>query len=313
MRARRLIRAAGLGVLALAGLALALVVAGQVVTGRAMRRQRAVAPAPLAVRHDGAAAAAQVARGRRLVEVVARCGECHGDDLGGKVLADDALLGRLAAANLTGGLGGVGRDRTDADLARAIRHGVGPGGRALVVMPSDVYNAFDDADLGAIVAYLRAVPPVDREVPATRVGPMTGVLYMAGLFPLFAADAMADAADGVAGTTGRVTPPAAATPEYGAHLATVAGCRGCHGAELGGDGVHGAPGAPKAPNLTRGGALAEWGEADFVRAIHTGRRPDGSAISEAMPWKYMDGLTDEELRALWLYSRTVPPRQVAVK
>jgi cytochrome c553 len=311
VRARRLIRAAGWGVLALAGPALTLVVAGQVVTGRAMRRQRAVAPAPLVVRHDGAGAAARVARGRRLVEVVSRCGECHGDDLGGKVLADDALLGRLAAANLTGGRGGVGRNRTDADLARAIRHGVGPGGRPLVVMPSDVYSAFDDADLGAIVAYLRAVPPVDRELPPTRVGPMTGVLYMAGLFPLFAADAMDGT--GAAGTAGRVTPPAAATPEYGAHLATVAGCRGCHGSELGGDGAHGAPGAPKAPNLTSGGALAGWREADFVRAIRTGRRPDGSAIGEAMPWKYMGGLTDEELRALWLYSRSVPPRQMAIK
>ena len=36
-------------------------------------------------------------------------------------------------------------------------------------------------------------------------------------------------------------------------------------------------------NLTPGGPLARWTEADFVRALRTGRRPDGTAIRPPMP------------------------------
>jgi cytochrome c553 len=293
------------GALALALLVGLAVATGYAVTARAMGRRYAGAEhaARLAASAGGAADSAVVARGRHLVEVVARCGECHGESLGGQLLADDLVMGRLQATNLTSGEGGAARLYDDAALARAIRHGIAADGRPLVVMPADVYQPLDDADVAAMIAYIRSRPPVDNPKVPTRVGPVPALMYAAGLFPLLPVEHLKPA-----DSLPRATPAPGPTAEYGAHLATVSGCRGCHGERLGGDGMHGAPGAPKAPNLSPGGRLASWSEADFVRALRTGRRPDGSALGDAMPWRSMGRMSDEELRALWLYMRSVPAR-----
>ena len=50
---------------------------------------------------------AGVQRGRRLVESIGLCVECHGENLGGDILAEDLLFGTLAPPNLTSGRGGV--------------------------------------------------------------------------------------------------------------------------------------------------------------------------------------------------------------
>ena len=228
---------------------------------------------------------ATIARGRHLVTAVAACTSCHGADLGGHIVLEQPLLGRFVAANLTRGAGGVGLADTDQDLLRAIRHGVGRDGRPLVLMPSDAYGGLSDEDLAAIVAYVRAAPPVDLELPPTRVGPLGRVLHLLGfrLLPAEHIDHLARASK----------PVPVVSVAWGRHLATVAGCRGCHGPTLGGDSGPG-------PDLTDG-ALAAWTEADFRRALREGLRPDGTILAEPMPWRNYAGLTDEELSALWSY------------
>jgi hypothetical protein len=71
------------------------------------------------------------------------------------------------------------------------------------------------------------------------------------------------------------------------------------------------PGAPRgtvpASNLTPTG-LGDWSEADFLRAMRSGRRPDGSLIDPAMPWQYYAQMSDLELRAIWQFLGVVPPR-----
>jgi len=42
---------------------------------------------------------------------------------------------------------------------------------------------------------------------------------------------------------------------------------------------------PPAANLTPGGELAGWSDADIMRALREGKRPDGSALNPFMPWK----------------------------
>ncbi|MEZ4675954.1 MAG: hypothetical protein R2932_17140 [Caldilineaceae bacterium] len=59
------------------------------------------------------------------------------------------------------------------------------------------------------------------------------------------------------------------------------------------------------PNLTPGGALASWTEADFITALRTGRTPDGRELSAAMPWRGYAQMTEIELRALWAYLQTL--------
>jgi mono/diheme cytochrome c family protein len=102
-----------------------------------------------------------------------------------------------------------------------------------------------------------------------------------------------------------VTMPATATVVYGHYLATVASCMSCHGAGLSGGPLPG--GGPPSQNITPTG-IGKWSDADFVHALRTGTRPDGSHISTAMPWPHYAKMTDTELAALYKYLRSVPPR-----
>jgi len=104
---------------------------------------------------------------------------------------------------------------------------------------------------------------------------------------------------------GRSAPPCV---EQGKYIA--AGCAGCHGANYAGGEVHGAPpGTPLSPNLTAAGRLSQWTQAQFVRAIRTGLRPDGTTMSDLMPWKTFSKLSDDERQGLYGYLRTLPSTQ----
>lgn len=287
-----------LGLLSLVVLLLAVVYG---VSEARLRKTYDVAAAPrLDVTNDPA----QVARGRHLATAVAKCTDCHTDNLAGKKFIDGGPLGVIYASNLTGGRGGVLARYTDAQLETAIRHGVRADGRGLMIMPSDEYQGLSREDVSAIIAYLRTVAPVDSVYPASRLGPLGRALYVAGKLPLVPAERMDHDAPS------RAAPPAGPTREYGQYLVNVGGCRGCHGPNLVG-GPSAEPGAPAAANITPAGPIGRWSEADFTRAIRTGTRPDGSKILEFMPWKSMALHTDEELHAIWLYLRTVPPVQSA--
>ena len=61
------------------------------------------------------------------------------------------------------------------------------------------------------------------------------------------------------------------------------------------------------PNITPA-AIGTWTEAEFLRAVTEGVRPDGTLIDpEQMPWESINRHTDEELKALWAYLQTVEP------
>lgn len=256
---------------------------------RRMRRVYRIAATELPARSDSAA----LARGRHIADAIGKCAECHGEDFGGKVMSDDALLGRLVGVNLTRGRGGIG-DLTDADLERAIRHGIGPDGHPLLFMPAEAFQRMTDDDLAALIAYLRTLPPVDRAMPPSRPGPLARTLFLTVGYPLVPAEL-------VAHDRPRPAVPAGVSVEYGEYLATIGGCRSCHGSELRGDGM------PGAPDLTRT-RIASWTEGDFMRALRQGTRPDGSAIDPLkMPWVATGRMTDDEVRAVWAYARSLAP------
>lgn len=243
---------------------------------------------------------ASIARGEHLVRNVIDCTICHGSDLGGAVYSSSAAIGTVAGPNLTLGKGGVGADYTDMDYVRAIRRGVRRDGRSLIVMPSEVFTHLSQDDLGAVLAFLRQAPPVDREVPASGFGPVGRALLAAGKMNIL-----------VAGKTPRydapVSVPRDATPAYGKYIADISGCHGCHGYGLSGGRVAGPPGLPPASNLTPAG-IGNWTEADLTRALREGKRPDGSSLDKFMPWEVFHGMTDAEVHAIWLYLRSVPPK-----
>jgi cytochrome c553 len=289
---RRFIKWAGIGLaILLLGMAGFFAVAWAV-TGKAMSRTYAVKDPPLRI--DGNAEALQ--RGKHLFDTRG-CGDCHGPQGAGRVLIDDPVLGRIVPPNLTRSL----RDPafTDDALAAAIRHGVHPDGTPLLLMPSGEFANFDDTDVGAIVAYMRALPASDNEPGTNLVRPIGRVLYTLGKLPLFPAESI-DHAPRV-----RQAPVAAITPDYGRYVAQ--SCTGCHGRDLAG-GIVVIPGKPMSANLTpHPNGLATWSEADFLQLMHTGRRPDGTAVDPLMPWAVYNHMTETELRSVWAYLRTVEP------
>lgn len=297
----RFIRRALLGAVLLVAL-----VAGGVfaLSSYRMSRRIAVHDSEPVIRTDSAS----IARGRHLAIAIAKCVDCHGADLGGQLAVDAGPIGELIAPNITSGAGGVLSALSDAELVRAIRHGVRPDGTPLRFMPTTSFNILSDEDVAAIVAYLRAAPPVDRPTRGSVVRPLGRLLYVAGQLPLMNESELVPH-DGIT----RRTPPAGATAEYGAYLATVGGCTGCHGPGLSGGHVPGTPPSFKpAANLTPTG-IGQWSEQDFVTALREGKRPDGSVIDPFMPVKYTAQMTDDELRALYAHLRTVPPRETGTR
>jgi mono/diheme cytochrome c family protein len=247
------------------------------------------------------AGADAIARGRHIASAVASCTVCHGDDLGGQMLGEPSAFGTLAGPNLTRGAGGLGQTFTDVDWVRAIRHGIHRDGTSLIVMPSEAFVHMNEADLADLIAYLKQLAPVDRQLPPTRLGPIGRALLVAGQLSL------------IVDRTPRLPYPAVVAPgatvEYGRYLASYAGCIGCHGPGLSGGRVEGPPDVPPASNLTPDpSGLAAWTEVDFERALRHGVRPNGTQIDIFMPWPNFSGLTDAEVKALWLFLRSVPAK-----
>jgi mono/diheme cytochrome c family protein len=274
-------------------LALGLAVLGIRVNGQ-LARKHAVADLSLTVPGDTAA----ISRGQHL-SVLFNCQGCHGSDMAGQPILDAPLVGRIYAPNLTSA--GVTSSFTASDWNRAVRHGVGRGGRALVIMPSDLFSRLSDADLGAIITYARSQPPIVEASPPCELGPLGWVLATMTPGGVIAAEHIDHSAGHAA------VAPIGVTAEYGGYLANA--CVGCHGPQFSG-GRSGEPGAPPAPNLTPApdGHLANWTEEQFVRALRTGVTPEGKALSGYMPWPNFSHMTDDELAALWMYLHGLPPR-----
>lgn len=240
--------------------------------------------------------AATVARGERLASVRG-CVDCHGKTLTGGTVIDDPAIGRIVAPNLT--RGGRGAQLTDGDWERAVRHGLRRDDSPLIVMPSQEFTGLTDEDLGAIVAYARSVPADTLTRPRSHVGPLARALFAAGVFKL-----PADQIDHARAHPRQLE--ATRSASYGAYLAAT--CTGCHGPGFSGGPIPGAPPSiAPAANITRAG-IGHWTEADFIAALRTGRRPDGSAIGKGMPWPVLGRMTDVELLALYDYLRSVPPK-----
>jgi mono/diheme cytochrome c family protein len=268
---------------------------------RRLRKTYAVQAAKVHIPNDSAS----VARGAHLYKSMISCALCHGADAGGKVYSDMPKVATVAGPNLTRGEGGVGATLADSDWVRAIRHGVRRDGTSLIVMPSEVYVHLSNDDLGAIIAYLKQVAPVNRVVPPTKFGPMGRALLAAGKMNILVAPKTPAFRD-----VARVPP--GPTAEYGNYIADASGCHGCHGFGLSGGRVAGPSSFPPASNLTVAG-IGDWTEDDFVRAMREGKRKNGTTIDDFMPWKGFSGMTDEELHALWLHLRSMPPRQYGNK
>ena len=104
--------------------------------------------------------------------------------------------------------------------------------------------------------------------------------------------------------------------ERGAYLAKVGDCFGCHTDDApgavpyaGGRAIVSPFGTFHGPNITpdpRSG-IGQWTEHDFVRAMRQGLSPFGAPYFPAFPYPSYTRTTDDDLRDLWAYLRSLPP------
>ncbi len=257
-----------------------------------------------------ATAEPSVERGRYLVEGPAACGNCHTPMGPEGPVMEQALAGRLVeqsdaftaiAGNITPG--GRVAGWTDAEFIRAIREGIRPDGSVIgPPMPITLYRGLSDDDVASMVMYLRTVPAVEND-PGESV-------YNIPLPPAYGPPVESVAAI-----------PAGVTVEYGEYLANaVAHCMECHttfgpqgpmfDTHLGAGGFefHGPWGVSVAANITSGPeGVGKWTDADLAQMITTGVRPDGSPMFPPMPYGNFAQMTADDLAAVILYLRSVPP------
>lgn len=242
-------------------------------------------------------------RGRHLVSARYPCAECHGANFGGGVMVDAFPIGTILGPNLTQGQGSRVLDYTAADWDRAVRHGILPDGRPSI-MPSEEFLRMSDQELSDIIAYIQALPNVDNEVPAPKLGPLGRILVATGQIR-----ASADLVPSHDAPHLELPPPAGVTVEFGQHLAAT--CVGCHTMSYSGGPVAGGdPSWPPAANLTpHAEGLAGWSYEDFRRAMLELRRPDGSEIRPPMDLvvPFVSRMTDVEMEAIWEYLRSLDP------
>lgn len=246
--------------------------------------------------------AASIEKGKHLTSVL--CMECHGANFSGlKSWFRSDALGSIDSANLTSGQGGIGIEyQSVEDYMRAIRHGVDPEGKPIYMPAVLALNHLSDEDLGAIIAYLKLLPPVDQITQGhQQLSSLAVILIGAGRFTM-----PAELVDH--NNQHPAAPPAGVNPEYGQYLVEISHCKECHGVDLSG-GRHPDPSLTMiGPNLTPGGDLASWTEQDFLNALRTGVTPSGRYLSPLMPWPYIGQMTDGELQAIWLYLQSLPAR-----
>jgi len=261
---------------------------------------------------DGSPAA--IARGAAIFH--SGCEVCHrsssDDRASGAPLAEaPAWLGTLHSANLTAHpVAGIGL-LSDRAIARAIRYGIDRHGH-WIPMPS---YAMSDADLAAVIGYLRSDDPLFR--PDPEPAPHSRLSF-AGKLALFAASALTPPER----PASIEAPPTAATADYGRYLSeAVYQCGDCHtpgfdsdklrgpDAYTGGAEAQDAAGqVVHAPNLTPDPqtGLGRWTRDEFARALRDGIRPDGSALGYPMP--HFRGVDDVEVDALFTFLRSLPAK-----
>ncbi len=264
---------------------------------------------------------AVIARGRYLVRDIVNCAQCHGDTTQRAALAEGADVplsggntwvippGTFHARNITPeNETGIGRF-PDGAIARALRLGVGSDGRAL--LPFMELQGLSDEDLVAVVSYLRTQPPVHNVVPAHQYNLLGAVVK---------ATVLANPV-GPSGTPLK-TSPHGPTIENGRYLVESVGlCWACHtqrseqtgeliGPRFGGNTTFKETGDPghiwSPPNITSDPATGRLGKMtadEFVDRFRGGRLIPGSP----MPWQGLQRMNEDDLRAMYLYLKSVPP------
>jgi mono/diheme cytochrome c family protein len=273
------------GLLVLVVLAICVV---YVQSNRIINRRHAFAPYPVTIPTDSAS----IAQGHRLAQI--RCVGCHGDSLQGKAaFFDEPMIARIATPNVPRRLATL----SDAEFAAFMRTGVRKDGRSPFVMPPPGFYHVSDADLGALIAYLRTVRPTGPDTPRNSYRLLGRLGVMLGQFKTSVASF-----DTTQERVGQ--DPAWATTRRGEYLARMI-CTECHGMRLTGDSAA-AGGEGASPSLS---AALGYSLEEFTTLLRTGTPREtgkqlglmGETARGSLTW-----LTNEEIAAIHEYLSGLP-------
>jgi mono/diheme cytochrome c family protein len=252
----------------------------------------------------------RLVRGRYLTQGLLGCEVCHspkdftvhgapnlpGMELAGQVLLFGGFPGVAAASNLTPDRETGGGNWSDDEIARAIREGIAHDGHTIFpIMPYENYKNLSDEDVASVVVYLRSVPAVHNSVPPTQVKFPVNYLVRSAPQPVTEPVHGPNPMDRLA------------TGKYLVGL----GC-GCHRAIEkidfgGGEFLKGPWGEVTSANITSDpSGIAYYDEATFIKALRTGY-VGARKLNSIMPFGEFQNLTDDDLKAIFAYLRTLPP------
>ena len=257
-------------------------------------------------------------RGRYLVNGVVLCFDCHSQAIkdfkdlkpgeapvftklgSGRVFFEDAKM-RLVVPNITPDVETGAGSWTDDQLARAILEGIGHDGRTLFpLMPYEDFRSLNDEDLASIIVYIRSLEPVRNPLPKSKIPFPVSRLINTAPQPV----------------KGPVAEEAGYPVGRGRYLATVGHCAHCHtpkdkyGKPLPGMDFAGGyeimPGIRTANITPDPSGISYYDEKLFIKTMrtgHVGARP----LNAPMPWWFFKNMTDDDLKAIFDYLRTVKP------
>jgi len=260
----------------------------------------------------------RLARGQYLVENLG-CFDCHGEHdwtkhdapliegTRGAGYVDFPLAGlpgRVVPPNITPDPETGAGNWTDDMLARAIREGIGHDGRVLFpFMPYPDMAHMSDEDLASVIVYLRSIPPIRKALPKTEI--IFPVRYLMRSVPQ--------------PITEPVPQPDVSTPmKRGEYLVTIAACTDCHTPQAKGQPIRGLEfaggfilegpwGRVASANITPDpSGISYYDEALFLEVMRTGY-VKARKINQIMAWWNFRNLTDEDLKAIFAYVRTLNP------
>lgn len=262
---------------------------------------------------------ARLERGRYIVEGPAHCFQCHSEvdwenpgaqpkqgKKGAGTIFPEAGMDWLVPPNITPDRETGAGNWTDEQFARAIREGIGHDGRRLFpMMPYMNFREMSDEDLASVVVYLRSITPVRNVVPKTVLPEV-----VKGILPPHQP------------ITAPVAAPDMSNPiERGKYLVTLGNCMSCHTpmnkqgqplmqlAFAGGMRFRGPWGEVTSANITPDASgISYYDEELFVKTLRTGQ-VGARKLNSIMPWGYFRNMTDEDLKAIFAYLRTLTPVQ----
>lgn len=268
----------------------------------------------------------KIERGKYLAHHVCVCIDCHSQrdwdrfsgpllkgtfGMGGELFDQRfGFPGSFYAKNITPW--GIG-NWSDAEVLRAIASGVSKDGRALFpIMPHPHFGQMDQADLEAIIMYLRTLKPIKNTVPESVADfPMNFIINTIPQPPRFSK--RPSVTDAVA---------------YGGYLFNAASCSECHsqqekgkpieGLELAGGFAFPLPsgGVTRSANITQDidSGIGKWSEAEFVKrfksyqdSVYVAPKVANGGFNTIMPWTMYSGMKEADLKAIYAYLKTIKP------